>query len=80
MMMSYICLVVLLNFYSISALTMEEALTDPEKYIRYDTESYSQIKHMLLSSAITYGILIGSVLGTHLIVCMTKPQGSGSRH
>ncbi|VDP91592.1 unnamed protein product [Echinostoma caproni] len=61
--------------YSVSALTLEEAQADPEKYIRYDTEPYSQMKHMLLSSAITYGILLLSLFGTHLIVCMTQPGG-----
>ncbi|KAA0197906.1 hypothetical protein FBUS_05631 [Fasciolopsis buskii] len=79
-MLRSVCLVILLQAFAVSALTMEEALSDPQKYIRYDTDPYSHMKHLLLSSAITYGILIGSVLGTHLIVCMTKPQGTNTRH
>ncbi|KAK4467668.1 hypothetical protein MN116_008607 [Schistosoma mekongi] len=56
----------------IQMVTLEQALTDPRKYIRYDTGDFNIGMHVGLSLIINYGILSTVVL---FIVVVSKALG-----
>uniref|UniRef100_A0A5K4F9F4 ABC transporter n=1 Tax=Schistosoma mansoni TaxID=6183 RepID=A0A5K4F9F4_SCHMA len=64
------CLVTFLPF--VHMVTLEQAMSDPDKYIRYDTGDFNIGMHVGLSLLINYGILSTAVL---FIVIVSKALG-----
>ncbi|KAH8856685.1 hypothetical protein EWB00_005851 [Schistosoma japonicum] len=56
----------------VQMVTLEQALTEPDKYIRYETGEFNIGKHVGLSLVINFGILSASV---GLIVIVSKTLG-----
>ncbi|KAA0191515.1 hypothetical protein FBUS_01419 [Fasciolopsis buskii] len=54
-------------FASTEMVTLEEGLTNPERYIRYDASDYNIGMHAGIVLAILYGILATAVLGVLII-------------
>ncbi|CAH8556085.1 unnamed protein product [Schistosoma turkestanicum] len=70
------CLVTFLPI--VQMVTLEQAMSDPNKYIRYDTGDFNVGMHVGLSLLINYGILTTAVL---FIVIVSKALGySRKRH
>ncbi|CAH8624498.1 unnamed protein product [Schistosoma margrebowiei] len=64
------CFLIFLPF--VQMVTLEQAMSDPDKYIRYDTSDFNIGMHVGLSLLINYGILSTVVL---FIVIVSKALG-----
>ncbi|VDP76092.1 unnamed protein product [Echinostoma caproni] len=53
-------------FVSVEMVTLEEGLSDPDRYIRYDAADYNVGMHAGIVLAMLYGILSTVVLGIYI--------------